>query len=39
MIQTPITTKNVVDNDFPNDNDSYHSEELRSPISTDDEGD
>jgi hypothetical protein len=31
--------ENVDENDFPNDNDSYHSEELRSPISTDDEGD
>jgi len=31
--------ENVDENDFPNNNDSYHSEELRSPISTDDEGD
>jgi hypothetical protein len=31
--------ENVDENDFPNDNDNYHSEKLRSPISTDDEGD
>jgi len=29
----------VTENDFPNDNDIYHSEELRSHISTNDEGD
>jgi len=31
--------ENVVENDFPNNNDSYHSEKLMSPISIDDEGD
>jgi len=31
--------ENVDENDFPNDNDNYDSEELRSLISTDDEGD
>jgi len=31
--------ENVAENDFPNDNYSYHYEELRSPISTDDEDD
>jgi len=31
--------ENVAENYFPNDDDSYHSEELRSLISTDNEGD
>jgi hypothetical protein len=30
--------ENIAKNDFPNDNDSCHSKELRSHISTDDEG-
>jgi hypothetical protein len=31
--------ENIAENDFSNDNDSCHSEELRSHISPDDEGD
>ena len=34
-----IVEENAVENDFPNDNDSYHSEELRSLVGTDDESD
>jgi len=30
---------NVEENDFPNNNDNYHSKELRSLINTNDEGD
>jgi len=31
--------ENVVENNFPNDNDIYHFEEIRNPISTNDEDD